>query len=173
MSLDRWRHASDRLCQNLSAWAPFAQAQTILAYFSVRQEPDLSSLFSDHHRWGFPCCVDRTLIWHQWSPAHAALDLNAYGIPEPFPDAPLLSAPEVDLILVPAVACDRHGYRLGYGGGFYDRMLQSAEWAAKQTVGIVFEEGRLPSLPRDVWDQPLRGVCTEAGLFLVDRLDTT
>ncbi|MEM6425630.1 MAG: 5-formyltetrahydrofolate cyclo-ligase, partial [Cyanobacteria bacterium P01_D01_bin.128] len=64
--------------------------------------------------------------------------------------------------------CDVKGYRLGYGGGYYDRMLSDSRWANKPTIGIVFEYARLPALPRQPWDRPLDGICTESGLFLVD-----
>ncbi|HEY9652178.1 MAG TPA: 5-formyltetrahydrofolate cyclo-ligase, partial [Coleofasciculaceae cyanobacterium] len=77
--------------------------------------------------------------------------------------APRLEQAEVDLILVPAVACDRRGYRLGYGGGFYDRMLSSAEWGSKPTIGIVFEFAYLPRLPIEPWDKPLHAICTNLG----------
>lgn len=75
---------------------------------------------------------------------------------------------DVDLILVPAVACDRHGYRLGYGGGFYDRMLSLNEWTTPPTVGIVFDFAYLPQLPIDRWDKPLQAVCTETGFTTVN-----
>jgi 5-formyltetrahydrofolate cyclo-ligase len=87
--------------------------------------------------------------------------MGAYGILEPHPQAPTLSPSEVDLILVPAVACDLQGYRLGYGGGFYDRMLSNPAWAKLPTIGIVFDFAHLAQLPKDPWDQPLHHVCTE------------
>ena len=92
------------------------------------------------------------------------LQRGAYGIPEPHPTAPTLEPAQVDLILVPCVACDFRGYRLGYGGGFYDRLLSSGEWASKPTIGIVFEFAYLPQLPIDPWDKMLQSVCTETGL---------
>lgn len=163
-----WRVQSDRLCQQLQASPLFAEAKTILAYWSFRQEPDLSALIhaASDRVWGFPRCVGRSLSWHQWSvQSEFPLQTGAYGITEPHPDSPLLDFEQVDLILVPAIACDWRGYRLGYGGGFYDRLLSQPAWAAKPTIGILFESARLPQLPIDPWDQPLHAVCTEAGFF--------
>ena len=162
-----WKTKSDRLCQHLKSSRLFNQARTILAYFSFRQEPDLSPLFTSEHpslnRWGFPRCVGKSLVWHSWQPGDP-LENGTYGIREPHPTAPLLSPDEVDLILVPSVACDWRGYRLGYGGGFYDRLLSQPQWSEKPTIGIIFEFARLPELPIDAWDKPLQAVCTDDGL---------
>jgi 5-formyltetrahydrofolate cyclo-ligase len=167
---DIWRQKSDRLCSHLQSSPLFAQSQTILAYFSFRQEPDLNPLFTadTQHRWGFPRCVDKSLYWHSWKPGEA-LKAGAYGIFEPHPDSLTLQPVDVDLILVPAVACDVRGYRLGYGGGFYDRLLSSAEWASKPTIGVVFEFAYLPQLPVDPWDKPLHSICTEHRFQVISR----
>ena len=159
-----WKLKSDRLCHHLKAASIFQQAQTILAYFSFRQEPDLSPLFNSednsNKQWGFPRCVGKSLAWHSWQPGEP-LETGAFGIPEPLANAPILSPEMVDLILVPAVACDFRGYRLGYGGGFYDRLLNHPKWSQKPTIGIVFEFARLPELPIDPWDKPLDEICTD------------
>ena len=156
-----WREKSDRLCHVLQSLSLFQEAQTILAYWSFRQEPDLSPLFTVR-RWGFPRCVGQSLKWHRWT-SQDSLQVGRYGIQEPHPDSPILSPTEVDLILVPAIACNYQGYRLGYGGGFYDRMLSSPEWLSIKTVGIVFDFAYLPELPVEPWDTKLHGVCTDAG----------
>jgi 5-formyltetrahydrofolate cyclo-ligase len=164
MSVEEWQEKSDRICSHLQSSPLFTQAKTILAYFSFRQEPNLNPLFTDNrYRWGASRCVGDSLIWHVSKPGDI-LQTGAYGILEPLPSAPTLHPSEVDLILVPAVACDYQGYRLGYGGGYYDRLLNSPEWSSKTTIGIVFDFAYLLQLPIDPWDKPLQAVCTETGL---------
>ncbi|MBW4617392.1 MAG: 5-formyltetrahydrofolate cyclo-ligase [Desmonostoc vinosum HA7617-LM4] len=164
MPHQEWKQRSDRICNQLQNSVVFFQAKTILAYFSFRQEPDLSPLFADNkYRWGFPRCVGKTLSWHFWTPQDA-VQSGAYGIVEPHPQATTVEPAKVDLILIPSVACDYQGYRLGYGGGYYDRLLSLPEWANKQAIGIVFDYACLPQLPIDPWDKPLQAIFTENGL---------
>ncbi len=172
MSETEWREKSDRLCRYLENFSLFQTAKTVLAYFSFRQEPDLSLLFTNigekttfsPKTWGFPRCIEKSLSWHIWQPENS-LQKGAYGILEPESNAPLLESSEVDLILVPAVACNVNNYRLGYGGGFYDRMLSKQEWASKPTIGIVFEFAYLKAFPIVSWDKPIDFVCTVNGIM--------
>ncbi len=161
LSLQEWQHKSDQLCGHLNALPIVQQSHTILAYFSFGQEPDLSPLFSLNKIWGFPRCVGLSLSWHTLSELPSRI--GAYGIVEPHCDSPVVEPDRVDLILVPCVACDRRGYRLGYGGGFYDRLLSTPEWKGKPTIGVVFEFAIVSELAIDPWDQPLQKICTERG----------
>jgi 5-formyltetrahydrofolate cyclo-ligase len=161
MTIVEWREKSDRISSQLQTSVIFNQATTILAYFSFRKEPDISPLFSDsQRRWGFPRCVGKSLFWHLWQPDDM-LQMGNYGITEPHSEAPIINPAEVDLILVPSVACDRQGYRLGYG----DRLLSSPAWAKIPTIGIVFDFAYFPQLPFDHWDKPLQGVVTEKTVY--------
>jgi 5-formyltetrahydrofolate cyclo-ligase len=166
LSPEEWRTRSQQICTHLADSEWVQSAQTILAYFSIRQEPDLSALFALPKRWGFPRCESDRLVWHQWCPGEP-LVRGALGVLEPSPAAMVLQPEAVDLMLVPAVACDRQGYRLGYGGGFYDRLLSQPAWQTRRTLGIVFEEAYLPTLPTDPWDCPLSGICTDTNLHIL------
>jgi 5-formyltetrahydrofolate cyclo-ligase len=162
LSPEDWQERSDRICEHLRQTVWFQQAHIIFAYLSFRQEPTLQSLFDDHHQWGLPRCFGLELVWHHWRPTVPdQLQQGRYGITEPKADVPILSLAAADLILVPAVACNAQGYRLGYGGGYYDRFL--SQGAEMKTIGVVFRDADLQTLPIDPWDQPLQAVCTETG----------
>lgn len=70
-----------------------------------------------------------------------------------------------DVALIPGVAFDREGYRVGYGGGYYDRLLESAHMGRCYKVGLCCEEFFMRKLPRDDWDRPVNAVCTEERLW--------
>jgi 5-formyltetrahydrofolate cyclo-ligase len=165
MPSELWREYSDRICIQLQNCPQFTEARTILAYQSCRQEPDLTLLLTDRDKqWGLPRCLGKELIWHRWQPSEPLLT-GAYGILEPAPTSPRLEPIDVDLILVPAVAIDRCGYRLGYGGGYYDRLRADPLWQQIPTIGIVFDFAAVDTLPIDPWDLKLDAVCTELGLI--------
>ena len=104
------------------------------------------------------------MTWHDWSGQEGIeFEISRFGIEEPYAHWPRARTP--DLILVPTVACDRRGYRLGYGGGFYDRMLVNLNREKTKTIGIVPGMLLQEELPVDPWDQPLDAICTEQGLL--------
>lgn len=97
---------------------------------------------------------------------------NKYGIKEPHIQHARHLTPEDPgqaLILVPALAVDREGHRLGYGGGFYDRYL--ARYLNVVSFGVIFEEFVLSELPAETHDQRLSGFVTQKGFtFLKNPL---
>jgi len=163
LSSTEWQDKSNAICDRLKSYSLFTEAQTILAYFSYRQEPDLAPLFELNKTWGFPRCVKQSLVWHSWHPG-AELKLGKYGISEPLETAPIIEPATADLILVPTVACDFGGYRLGYGGGFYDRLLSKETGVDIPAIGIVFDFAYGVQIATDPWDISLNFVCTETGL---------
>ena len=104
---------------------------------------------------------DEPLIFHRWS-AGQELIAGAYGIPEPAADWPVASP---DIFLVPLLSFDAEGYRLGYGGGYYDRTLETLR--ARRSViaiGVAFSGQELARVPHEPSDQRLDWIVTEREL---------
>jgi 5-formyltetrahydrofolate cyclo-ligase len=95
---------------------------------------------------------------------------NRYGIAEPErAAAPRIAVRRLDLVLVPLVAVDAHGTRLGTGAGFYDRCLQhlrsGRRWRRPKLIGLCYDFQRVERLAARAWDVPLDAVLTPQGLY--------
>jgi len=170
MPIQIWQQRSQEICTQIERSNQFQTAQVVLSYLSFRQEVDLTQLYYRHPDkfWGLPRCVGRDLVWHQVDPGQLgsgrleqSLSIGKFGILEPLPTLPSIDLKTVDLILIPTVACDRQGYRLGYGGGFFDRFLPTQ---IGYKVGITFDDFYLEHLPVESWDIPMQSIVTESGL---------
>jgi 5-formyltetrahydrofolate cyclo-ligase len=102
----------------------------------------------------------KPLLFRAWQPGDQTAP-GVWGIAEPMPDKPSV---EPDIVLVPLLAFDRAGWRLGYGGGFYDRTLRRLR-AGKPVlaVGIAFDEQRVDAVPHLDYDERLDWVLTPSG----------
>lgn len=96
---------------------------------------------------------------------------NLYGINEPQQSSQTIAASDLDLVLLPLLAFDRTGTRLGFGGGTYDRTFafinQNLEFRHPVLIGLGFEFQCAAHLPHEEWDVPLTGVGTEAEFILI------
>jgi len=93
------------------------------------------------------------------------LEMGHYGIREPNEDLLRpVDGGEIEAILVPAVAFDRRGYRVGYGGGYYDRFLPAAPQAAK--IGVAFAAQIIGEVPVDAHDLPVDRIVTECEVIV-------
>jgi len=103
----------------------------------------------------------------------ASLAPGRYGILSPFlykPDPHAASAsavPSFDLILLPLLAFDAHGHRLGQGGGYYDRYLQTLDTAKPMRVGVAYFFQGVESVPTESFDEKLDAVITERGVLRI------
>jgi 5-formyltetrahydrofolate cyclo-ligase len=104
----------------------------------------------------------KPLLFRTWSPGDA-MSQGVWGIAEPKPEQP---AVEPDILLVPLLAVDAAGWRLGYGGGFYDRTLRSLR-ARKSilAVGLGYDQQRVDAVPHLDYDERLDWVLTPSGAW--------
>lgn len=110
------------------------------------------------------------LPWH----AHTPMRPNRFGIPEPVgTPCHRLRAMQLDLILMPLVGFDRHGNRLGMGGGFYDaslaHRLHSKSWRRPHLVGLAYDFQELPVFEKQGWDVPMDAIATESGVIMASQ----
>lgn len=162
---------SRQLCERLSKWPELQRSQTILAYWPHNSELSLLALMElwRDKTWGLPRCLpDSQLAWHRYVPGCDRLIPGKFGILEPSPSVPPIDLLTVNVAIVPALACDRWGTRLGYGGGYYDRCLARPELRDCLTLGIVPEVGVMQTpLPRDAWDIPLQAIATPQAIHSI------
>jgi 5-formyltetrahydrofolate cyclo-ligase len=149
--------ASTALCQQLAAWETLQAAQNVLTYIAFRNELDLSSLFDllPHIRWAVPRIKGKDMTFHVYDPTR--LVRHRFGMLEPAADLPTLGAATFDLVLVPGVAFDPGGGRLGFGGGYYDRFLPNTP---ALRVGVTYDRCLADVLPVDEHDQIMDWVVT-------------
>jgi 5-formyltetrahydrofolate cyclo-ligase len=162
--------AAEALATQLRRRPELSRPGRVAGYWAVRGEMPLHALFAPAPAFDYflPCLgPDRTLRFAPWRTGDA-LRPNRYGIPEPdVPEADRLLPTALDVVLVPLLAFDRRGTRLGSGGGFYDRsfaFLRERERPAHPLlvgVGYAFQE--VAQLPAAGWDVALDHVVTEAG----------
>ena len=149
--------ASAAVCRQLATWSVLHEAHHVLSYLAFRNEPDLVSLVEllPSIRWVVPRVDSNRLALHIFDPDR--LVRHRFGMLEPALDLPTVESSALDLALVPGIAFDRRGVRLGFGGGFYDRFLPTTGAAR---VGIALDCCVTDELPCDEHDQTMDWVVT-------------
>ncbi|KQI72975.1 5-formyltetrahydrofolate cyclo-ligase [Loktanella sp. 5RATIMAR09] len=142
-----------------------ARGRVFSAYWPIKGEPDLRGLMAELHASGVTIALPLVeqkaapLVFRRWTPETVMVRGN-WNIPVPPPDADKLTP---DISLAPLVGWDAENYRLGYGGGYFDRTL-AALAPRPFTIGIGFQSARLTSIYPQPHDVPLDGILTEAGV---------
>ena len=132
-------------------------------YTAVRGEPDLRECFERWRARGWRLALpkvtarDAALQFGAWD-ADAALVADRFGIVVPVPFAPVLP----DLLVAPCVGFDRRGWRLGYGGGFYDRTLAQHDVPA---VGVAFDDAEVDGFEPHPHDRAMRAIVTPRAVW--------
>ena len=143
----------------------FNAARCIMMYCSVKREPDTRAIAKAALSMGktvaFPFCHRGGIMHARSVRSLDELRPAILGIPAPPETAPAISPSDLELVFVPALAYDKSGYRLGYGGGYYDRYLRDI---TSFTVGLARERLMKEVLPREPHDIAVECVLTECGI---------
>lgn len=145
--------SSKGLSERLIDFVQGSKIKSLASYVPLDNEPDLSAFNSWAKNHGleiwFPKIDGAELLWGQGD-----LLPGGFGISEPVNGMPL---PEIEVVLVPALAVDKVGNRLGKGKGFYDRALRNFQG---RSFGVVFDEELIEDVPVEAHDFKLNGVIT-------------
>jgi 5-formyltetrahydrofolate cyclo-ligase len=164
--------AGRELADLLLATVAISSDRCVSGYWPMGEEmdirPTLNRLFSAGHRIGLPVVVreGQPLAFREWRPGMALVRAR-FNV-----DVPPAEAPEVtpSVLLVPLLAFDRLGFRVGYGGGFYDRTLAAMRERRREvlSVGIAYAAQQVAQVPRGPYDQALDWIATERWARKVD-----
>lgn len=133
-----------------------------MLYLPLPDEVDVTPVIDNAGRL---CSVTRTpsrgrLTLH---PANSPRERHRYGFEQPLADAPRADPDRVGVVLVPGLAFDLRGGRLGRGGGYYDRFLPTLPSAARR-LGVTLESLVVEALPTEPHDAPMTHLATESGV---------
>jgi 5-formyltetrahydrofolate cyclo-ligase len=143
----------------------FMSARVVMFFASFRSEvetgPMIRHALTSGKRVVLPKVKDKELALFEIMDFDADVSPGAWGIPEPHESRPA-KIETIDLIIVPGAAFDARGNRLGYGAGFYDKLLPAFK---KMTVALAFEVQILPRVPVDAHDVPVKKIVTECRII--------
>lgn len=162
---------NEKICKNMLASATFRYADIILMYFPKPDEIDIRAVaeaaLAAGKRIAFPRCnpEDHTMIFHFVSSLDE-LTPGSYNIMEPAPTLPEFTREMAETCnvacIVPAVVFDKKGFRIGYGGGYYDRYLAGFRGTK---VGFAYRDFIVNSVPHGRFDLTVDVMITERGLY--------
>lgn len=154
------------ICQHLIQYIETTGVRRVFSYAAFGEELDLSPVHAFLWKEGYLLHLPRLtsardMVFHRVYPFDNLIK-NIYGIGEPVADSSTETEPSAeDLIIIPALAVDEGGYRLGYGGGFYDRFLEHRPQL--RTLCPVFTQQRVKTVYPEAHDVPMRYICDAEG----------
>jgi len=161
----------EKICRNILSSAAYRFADVILMYYPVKEEvnvlPVMQAALAAGKRVAFPRCQaeDHSMVFH-FVTSDADFEEGTYGLREPRAALPAFEPEAADgvnvLCIVPAVVYDRHGYRIGYGGGYYDRFFGKFRPAS---IGVAYGEFIVKTVPHGRFDISVDVVVSERGIY--------
>ncbi|MCL1894376.1 MAG: 5-formyltetrahydrofolate cyclo-ligase [Holophagaceae bacterium] len=159
---------SQEICKHIAKLCVSRRIRRVGAFWPFGSEVDLRPLVESNADWIF--VFPRVASTHPprlvWGPE--PLEPGLFGLMEPVHAQHFM--PPVQLLLIPGLAFDCGGYRIGYGGGFYDALLDRLD-SSILTLGVGYSVQMVSELPQDPLDQPVQGIVTEIGVKWINSED--
>ena len=158
---------SQRIVDATARWMQREGFNSVMLYLSMRSEVETTGLLEELLNSGKQVCapvVDTEqleLIPRRIQNLKTGLVRHPYGMLEPNATCPIFPTEHLQLIVVPGIAFDRNGYRLGYGKGFYDRFLAKCPHAV--AIGLAYGIQLVEDTFPQAWDVPVQHIFTETG----------
>lgn len=160
------RNSQRAITKHLLAMPEYQTAQCLFCFAGIRREIDTRPILTDALANGkilcVPLCTAPGVMELRQITDLTQLQPGAYGIPEPPPESPVISADDVDLAILPCLTCNRSGQRLGHGGGYYDRFLSHYRGG---TILLCRELLMREEIPVEPHDYPVPWVLSEKCLY--------
>lgn len=158
------------ICDNIVSLDCFKAAHTLLTYAPIASEIDINPIAAEALRLGksvaYPVCdTDSSTLTFRYISDLSELVCGSYSIPEPPEYADIFRDNESAICIVPALAIDKQGFRLGYGKGYYDRFLTNFSGIA---ISALYSDFIANELPRDKYDIPIELIVTERGNIIIN-----
>ena len=154
------------ICSRVLEYEPYKTAKTVFLFVGTAREVNTLPILEDAWHAGKTVCVPRCMEGGCMALCRitsiADLQPGAYGILEPAENCPTLSHAEIDFALIPCLACNRQGDRLGKGGGYYDRFFELYRGPAAMICPEMLLQNSIPTEPHDT---TVSCVITENGIF--------
>jgi 5-formyltetrahydrofolate cyclo-ligase len=168
LSADERRAAADRLLEQFQRERPLDVPAVVSGFWPMKDELDIRplmfELFNEGCELALPVVTgkDQPLLFRSWRPGDP-LEAGMFKTLHPSPGRETV---EPDVVIVPLLACDAEGWRLGYGGGFYDRTLRGLRKRRKVlALGVAFDEQLIAEpVPREPEDERLDWLLTDRRL---------
>ena len=158
---------SRQIVDSVMRWIQREGFDAVMLYLSMRSEVETDGLPEGLLHTGKQVCApvvdteQNCLIPRRIQDEKTDLVRHRYGMLEPSPACPIFPIAQLQLIVVPGIAFDRKGYRLGYGKGFYDRFLANCPHAIP--IGLAYQIQIIEDTFPETWDVPVQHIFTEAG----------
>lgn len=158
------------ICRNIINSDAFKAADVILTYYPIGSEINITPIAECALYLGkavaYPICDTETCtLTFRYVDSLSELVIGSYSIHEPQNSAKLFTGAESPLCIVPALSVDKQGFRLGYGGGYYDRFLSNFKG---HSVVAVYHSFIADELPRNKYDVPVEFIATERGNIIIN-----